>query len=403
MTVLLINRYNKINGGADTVFLNTQQLLSQNGIKVITFTLDNFHAGERHREFYGTKKKNLRNTLNILLNYFVNIKAAINLLKLIKENKIDVCNIHLYIGTLSNSIVYILNRKKIPIVHTVHDYRLLCPANALLDKNTKLCESCINGNILNSVIKRCSDGSIGKSLLIWSEALIRNTFFNPTTHIEHFVFVSNFSKNKHLLKYPELKNKSTVIYNFSSSVSGKPLNRGRYLLYFGRLSPEKGIKNLITVCLKHKIELIIAGDGPLRRLVEKTSKANSNIQYVGKKGKKELKHLIENSSFIVVPSIWYENNPMSIIESFHLGKPVIGSNLGGIPELLNNGRGIIFENDKQNNGLTTALINALKMSKKEYQNISRKCLDFATSSLSDSQNYEQLITVFENVHHRIHK
>lgn len=395
MNILIINRYSEIHGGADTVFLNTVKLLTVNGHQVYTFTLDDLNLGVKHRNFYKTQNKTLLSKFSVFRNYIYHFEVALKLVSFLKKNNIDVCNIHLYIGSLSNSIIHVLKLFKVPIVHTVHDYRLICPANAMFRDNT-ICEKCLDGSIFNSVKNKCSKGKLFQSLTIWFEALIRNNLVTPSKKIDHFLFVSHFSRAIHESKFPSIKGKGTVIYNFSNQEKLSK-NHSNYFLFFGRLSQEKGIINLLKVIESYNIPLKIAGDGPLKGIVEKFAEKNSCITYEGKKNKQELQELIENCKFVVLPSVWYENNPMTIIESFHIGKPVIGSDLGGIPELIGTDKGLIFRNDAKNINLLNALVKANSMSDQEYLGMSKKCFNYARKVLSEKINYSKLIQVLDHV------
>lgn len=216
MKILLINRCHFIGGGADRVYLNTGKLLEENGCFVIYFSTKDEKNNKSMFEKYFAKNVKTRNA-NVFLKFFnfwqylYNFQSYLKIKKLILEYKPDVAHIHLFYGALSGSILIALKKLEIPIVATVHDYRLLCPANAFLDKNNKICEKCINENFFNCTINRCSNGNIFQSLIITLEAYLRKFFIKPIAFIDHFIFVSNFSFLKHIQGQNDFRKKSTLV------------------------------------------------------------------------------------------------------------------------------------------------------------------------------------------------
>jgi glycosyltransferase involved in cell wall biosynthesis len=171
-------------------------------------------------------------------------------------------------------------------------------------------------------------------------------------------------------------------------------NNEGYYLYFGRLSREKGLSNLVQVFNETTEKLKIVGEGPELNKLKIISL--SHIEFLGSKNKIELKQLISKSKFIVIPSIMFENNPLSIVESFALGKPVIGSKIGGITELLENNRGILFDSGN-NKSLLSAINKAKCISEKDYKTMCDKIKDFFSNNLSESIHYKNLISIYDKV------
>jgi glycosyltransferase involved in cell wall biosynthesis len=401
MRILLINSKHFIDGGADRVYLNTGKLLEDNGHNVAYFsTLNEKNINCDYSKYFvnniNPRQGSLLSKIQIVKKYLYNDEALVKLKILIKDFKPDVAHIHLFYGALSSSILHILKDNRIPIVITIHDYRLLCPVNSMLDKQGRICEKCINGRFYNCVLKSCSEGNIFQSTVVSAEAYMRKFLVDPLVYIDHFIFVSQFSKEKHISFYNRYKEKSSHLYNFSDSFKNAKAIKGDYLFYFGRLSKEKGVLNLINSVKKTNSKLIIAGDGPQREAVLNEISGFSNIEYVGFKSGAELNDLIIKSSFIVVPSEWYENNPMTIVESFLHGKPVIGSNIGGIPELLNHKTGFIFEPANE-----LSLINVIKLSeimtKEEYEMVSENCINFAIEHFNKKNHLKELIKIYKKV------
>lgn len=401
MKVLLINKNHFVVGGADSVYLNTGNLLKSKGVEVIYFSTKNINnlVYEKSHHFANevltrnipTLKK-IRNTFKYLFNY----ENIIKLNKLILDEKPDIAHLHLFYGTLSSSILFSLKRNKIPIIVTIHDYRLLCPSNAMIDSNNTICEKCANSSYYNCILLKCSEKNVIQSIIVTIEAYLRKFVINPFNFISHFIFVSKFSYHKHIFYDNRFLNNSSHLYNYYDNKTNIYSIKGEYFLYYGRLSKEKGIETLINSFKNLKLNLVIAGTGPLSNYVQSESHNSGNIKYVGFKTGNDLEKLILNSSFVIVPSEWYENNPMTIIESFSLGKPVIGSKIGGIPELLYPNNGILFEPFNIND-LISKIKQADTISFDNYNLMSKNCLQFSKTYFNKETYFNILYNLYQKV------
>lgn len=402
MRILLINRNHYIGGGADRVYLNTGKLLEENGHNVAYFSTSNEQNCNSDYVDYFVKENAPRNgsffaKVKGVAKYLYNHEAQLNLQRLIRDFQPEVAHIHLFYGALSASVLKTLKAYRIPIVITIHDYRLLCPVNAMLDKEGQICESCKNDKFYNCISKRCSEGNIFQSTVVTAEGYMRKFIYAPLTYVNHFIFVSQFSRSKHISFDQRYENKSSHLYNFSNSfVNDKVIRRGDYLFYYGRLSKEKGILNLIRAVKKTNSKLIIAGTGPQKEFILNEINGFSNIEYVGFKSGTALNDLIAKSSFVVVPSEWYENNPMTIVESFLLGKPVIAARIGGIPELVSVETGFVFESGDEFS-LYNTIQTAEKLSIDKYNILSYNCLNFGFDNFSVSKHLMELIKIYNRV------
>jgi len=402
MKILLINNCHYRRGGADEVYLNTGELLERNGHEVFYFSINNPHNIQCSESKYFTKHLDYKNSsifkkFSAIPSFIFNRCAYKDLLHLLDEIKPDVAHIHLFMGGLTISILFALKKKNIPIVHSVHDYRLICPAYTFFDRNNNICEKCKDGFYLRCAFRRCSlEKKSTHSIMLTLDAYFRKRIFNPFTKIDHFIFVSQFSEKKHFEYQNQIKSRSTVLYNFNSEFNDKPNYRGDYFLFYGRLSREKGIETLIQCAINEKFSLKIVGIGPL--LIKYKNLNCDNISFLGFKKGKELWDLVRNASFIIQPSECYENNPLTIVEAFSLGKPVIGSNIGGIPELLQETNGFLFES-KNINSLTNVIKEALTISNETYDLMSRNAYKFAIENFSERNHYLKLINIYTSVIH----
>lgn len=401
MRILLINRNHFIAGGADRVYLNTGKLLEENGHEVAYFSTVNDNNLKSSFDKYYVNQTNTRtgsifSKIKNVKKYLYNDQASTNIEQLIKDFKPDVAHIHLFYGVLTSSILKTLKDNKIPIVATIHDYRLLCPVNAMLDKDGQICEKCKNDKFYNCIQKKCSEGNLLQSTVVTAEAYLRKHFFDPLVYVNQFIFVSQFSRNKHISFDFRYQNKSTMIYNFSDFTENYTSIKGDYLFYYGRLSKEKGILNLVNAVKKTNSKLIIAGEGPQKEEILKSIVNFPAVKFVGFQSGETLQNFIKNASFVVVPSEWYENNPMTIVEAFLLKKPVIGSNIGGIPELVTAKTGYIFESRKELS-LIEAIKSSAKLTNDDYNEFSNNCYSFALKNFSKKNHLVELLSVYNKI------
>lgn len=399
MKILQINNCHYRRGGADVVYLNSSVLLLRNGHEVINFAFasDNDYSEFKNNFFPKSidyRKLTLLSKINSIGYFFNNNYAASQLEQLIAVNKPDIAHIHLFLGGLTSSILRILKKHNIPVLHTVHDYRLICPAYTFLDVNNKVCEKCKDGFYLRCAFKRCSlENKFSHSTMLAFDAYYRKYIYDPFNNIDHFIFVSHFSRQKHIQFNHKFESKSSVLYNFRPGEFSKSTIRGNYLLYYGRLSREKGIETLIKSALMLNYKLKIVGTGPYYEEFLKLK--NENIEVLGYKTGDELWTLIKDSSYVIVPSEWYENNPLTIVEAFSFGKPVIGADIGGISELVKDNRGFLFK-PQSVDSLIDCIIYALACSDDEYFRLSNNVFDFAISNFTEEKHYNSIISIYKS-------
>lgn len=408
MKVLLINNCHYLRGGSETVYFNTGKLLMELGHEVLYFSFADVRNVPCNEEKYFPAFNNA--APQYIWEYFYNIRAAHALERLILEKGVpDIANINLIWGGLTSSICYVLKKYKIPIVHTVHDYRMICPAYTFKRIDGRVCESCKDGKYYHCIKHKCCKGSALKSVMMTMEMYFRNIVSNPSKLFDGLIYVSDFCKKKHLEFFPQLEQiHSTIIYNVSDLEKVRETPVSNYLLYYGRLSYEKGIMTLINAIKKHKdVYLKIVGTGPLEFEIKDYLSANNitNVDCLGFKTGYELQELIENCSFVIVPSEWYENNPLTIVEPYTLGKPVVGADIGGITEIINHGKtGFLFE--PSNTEELSNIIDKIKTLKAfEYENMCSNAEAFAKENFNKSVNISRLLKFYQDVIdlHRIKK
>ncbi len=358
MKILQIHKYYspKKGGGGVTAFFEIIKILKKNKHKVSIFSMkDKTNTKTRYSKYFTNffdlnKKQNFFQKIKLASKLIYNFEAKNRLKKLIEKEKPQIAHIHDIYHYLSSSVITTLHENKIPIVYTLHDYKLICPNYKLFNKG-KICEKCKNKKYYNAFINKCLKDSWISSFLIMTEAYF-NKIFNNYEKIDLFIAPSHFIKNKFIeFGFPEKKIK--VIRNifdskkFVDNSTENLIKDGNYALYYGRLSEEKGIKDLINAFNQikdSKLKLKIVGHGPQENELKKLSIDKKTLKFEGFKQGSELKKIIARSKFVIVPSIWYDNSPMVILESQMLKKPIIVSDLGGSKEsIIDEKTGLLFK------------------------------------------------------------
>jgi len=336
--------------------LNISSMLRKHGHDVIHFAMNH----EKNKptiyskyfveniEYEKEIKRSLLRKIYIFFKVIYSFEARNKLLKLIAVENPNIAHVHKFSNTLTPSILYALKKKDIPVVQTLHDYRTVCPNYNMYDfSRFEPCESCKGHKYYNAVKRKCQKSSYLVSLNIAIESYLYHFLKTYEKAIDLFVSPSSFLRNK-MIEFGIDENKIVHIPNFVKSNEYTPnFSNSNYILYFGRLEKHKGLETLI-VAMKHvkASKLYLVGEGSYQDMLERYSKKNSmkNVVFLGFVTRKRLIELVRYSLFTILPSEWYENCPMTILESFALGKPVIGASIGGIPELVEDGStGMLFD------------------------------------------------------------
>jgi glycosyltransferase involved in cell wall biosynthesis len=354
MKFIFANNYYYFRGGSEQIFFDEMEILSAHGHKVVPFTrhFEKNIPSEYSRFFpppmYYNGVSSIKKFMPAFkLIYSLETKAKFS--ELLNYTEPDVIHFHNIYGRLTSSVIDSAKSKKILAVMTLHDYKLICPSYLML-LNSKPCERCKGGKFYNSLFTLCHKNNFFASAIYTMESYF-NLWFKKYDWIRFFICPSKFSMNIHLeAGIPE--EKLVHVPNFIKLKNFEPnYEPGDYILFVGRLSKEKGVLTLLKAVKGLDIELKIVGDGPMREEYEKyaRNKRITNVTFEGYKTGEELKTLYKNSAFVVLPSEWYENAPMTILETFACGKPIIGSDIGGIPEMIiNEETGLLFETGEHN-------------------------------------------------------
>ena len=396
MKVLLINNCHWPRGGAETVYFNTAQLLRENGHEVVflSFTDDkNIQTGEKE---YFVKRSGV---IKKLTSYISNGEAARIIEEVVEKEKPDIAHAHLLWGGITASIIPVLHKHEIPIVHTAHDYRMVCPAYTFRNGCGEVCEKCKGGKFMECFKGRCSKGSVVQSALMTVEMYYRNKKWHPAKELDGIIYVSKFAKYKHEELDPLFaRTMNTVLYNFTKVGEDYPSveKDGGYYLYYGRLSHEKGIATLVEAFSGHpELKLKVVGTGPKED--ELRQKNYPNVEFLGYKTGEELYNIVRNAQFVCVPSEWYENNPMTVVEAYSMGVPVIGARIGGIPEIVDEGKtGFLFESGNVES-LEKAVEQSLAVGAEEYGAMKKNALAFAKEHFDRLTYADKLVKFYKEI------
>lgn len=356
MKVLMVDKFYFIKGGAERYYFELTKLLERHGHEVIPFAMrhpENFPS-EWERYFVDNIEFNNLSALKKVFQaprilsrviYSYEAKAAIE--ELIRVTRPDIVHLHMIDHQISPSILHAIKKYGIPVVQTCHQYKLVCPNYRLyIPQKNELCERCKGKYFYNAVVQRCHKNSLAASLLVSIESYIHrwigvydlvDKFHVPSKFLGRKLIAAGISPERiwHQFYTIELAD-----YPYSPEMSD-------YFVYYGRLAEEKGIATLLKAMTKApQAYLKIVGEGPQAPALKNLANALglSNVEFCGKLDGTSLIETVGKSRFVAVPSEWHDNSPLVIYESFSMGKPVVASNLGGMPELIEHGKdGFVFE------------------------------------------------------------
>ena len=349
MKILIVNKFLYPNGGSETYIFEIGKQLQKMGHQVQYFGME--HEGRvvgNRLECYTSDMDFRANGWKRLLYPFRILysgEAGRKLERVLEDFAPDAVHVNNFNFQLTPSILYAVRRygnrtgKKVRLVYTAHDYQLVCPNHLLMVPATKeRCRRCLDGPVLNCVRHNCIHGSKLRSILGSAEgALYRG--LHAYRMLDAVICPSRFMQDK-LETHPDLRGRTVVMHNFADAPEEAAVVKEDYVLYFGRFCEEKGTGTLLRVCRSlPEIPFVFAGTGPMEDEVN----AVPNIENRGFLSGKALWDTVRKARFSVFPSEWYENCPFSVMETQLCGTPVLASDLGGTPELLEDGvTGILF-------------------------------------------------------------
>ncbi|MES2502731.1 MAG: glycosyltransferase family 4 protein [Pseudomonadota bacterium] len=395
MKILQANKFFFKNGGSETVMFQERDYLLQNGHHVVDFSMhDERNLQSEHAAHFvqnkqygaGSKLAKLSSSLSLIHSP----EASRNISHLIKNTEPDLVHCHNIYHQLTPSIIGAAKKLGVPVVLTLHDYKPVCPTYNRL-QNGQPCSKCLDGDFSQVLRNKCADGSLGKSALLYLEATVQRLLGNYEK-VDAFIAPSQFMQQAIAKRIPEHRIKQLYNGIDTNAVSANQADEG-YVLYIGRLVPEKGVETLLKAhaTSENKWALKVAGTGPMLDVLK--AQYSSSI-FIGHLGGDTLKATIEKASVVVVPSEWYENCPMSVLEAMAYGKPVVGSRMGGIPELIEDGKtGLLYEAGNVNE--LAAAINKLMVSDKLRQEMGAAGRQRVIQNFSLDKHHKGLIEIYQ--------
>jgi glycosyltransferase involved in cell wall biosynthesis len=338
MRVLLANKYFYRLGGNEIVMFQERDFLISQGVAVIDFSMTDERnlPSAQASYFVSNKSYSTVGTLAKLsgsLSLIHSSDAVKRFNSLLGDTRPDLVHCHNIYHQLTPSIIGAAAARKIPVVLTLHDYKPMCPVYNRL-RNGEPCSECVSGNFEGVLKNRCKDGSFAKSFLLWLEARF-HALKGSYEQVSQFIAPSRFMFDSARCRFPE--SQVTYIANGIDATRIVPTDDDDgYVLYVGRLSLYKGVKTLLRAheASSRAWPLVVVGTGPLAQELKTDF---PGAQFLGHIQGVDLERAFARAAVVVVPSEWYENSSISVLEAMAYGKPIIGSRIGGIPEQIVDG------------------------------------------------------------------
>ena len=380
-TILIVHNFYQIPGGEDTVVANEKKMLEDHGHKVLEYTRNN------------SELKNLTSIQKILLpiTTIFNYTTFREIMRCIKENEIDIVHVHNTLNIISPSVYYAARACRVPVVQTIHNFRMVCPG-ATFFRDGNICEECRTKGMRKAIRYSCYRNSRVQTL-----ACVLNLKIHSLTGIYrkiNYICLTEFTKNK--LKAHTKGAKVFIKPNFVYDLGMKKSHMD-YYLFVGRVEEIKGIDLLIDA-FKYLPEqkLKIAGRGELdAKIRERIQKENlSNIELLGYQNRESVNDLMRNAKALIMCSQWYETFGMVIAEAYSCGTPVIVGDIGNIKDLVVPGKtGELFVYNSYED-----MISAIKrFENKPYEEYSYNAYTLFNEKLTCEANYNQLMSIYDQL------
>jgi glycosyltransferase involved in cell wall biosynthesis len=347
--LLNVHRYHFRKGGAEAVYLDHARLFRSRGWECAELAMAHPSNEESpwQRYFPAHFAPEIGwSGLASVSRFVYSVEAKRNMERILDDFRPDIVHVHGLYQQLTPSVLEPVAARRIPIVYTVHDFKLLCPAYTLYTPKLGHCERCASGATWHSVVHRCLHDSRAASVVYAADALYHR-WRNSYAAVSAYVMPSRSILDTHR-RYGFPPDRLHHVPNFfetgadqapSPAAVDEARDRyGDFVFYFGRLSREKGCVHLIEACSVAGLPLVFAGEGPDEgRLLDAAARSNAPVFFTGHRSGRDLWALLEASLAVALPSVWHEIAPKSVLEALARGKPVVASAIGGLPELVEHG------------------------------------------------------------------
>ena len=398
--LLSLNSYHYRRGGSDVVYLEHDALFQELGWETAVMSMHHpKNMPSRWSEYFveelefgnahGIKDKLVKASKAIY-----SFEAQDKLRKLLKVFPADVAHLHCIYHHLSPSVLPVLHEAGIPSVLTAHDLKIACPAYKMLN-STGVCERCKDGSVINVLRHRCVRNSLGASAIVMLESGLSRTMNTWQKYLGRVVAPSHFYRNK-LIEWGWPEWQVTYVPNYVDVHAVTPsYEPGDYVLCAGRLAPEKGGATLARAAAQAGVKLRVAGTGPLEEELKAMPGAD-RIEWLGFCSGDALWNQIKGARALVLPSEWYENAPMSVLEAFASGKPVVGADIGGIPEMITPEIGWVFPSGNVD-ALAGVLTEVFARSDADIAEMGRKARVHCATHFNRTRYIEGIETVYREL------
>lgn len=409
--IAIVNKFFYLKGGQESVMFEEAQLLQHRGHDVAFFSMKhkNNRACKYDKYFIDNieysnvgKGYSLAKKFKLIKNFIYNQQSVKNFELFINDFKPDIIHCHGIAHQITYSILLVAKKYNIPVVQTLHDYQSICPCYTLLQAGNNTCNvnNCSSSYYASCILNKCVKQSLSASILSSVEMLFNYKIKKLNNYIDKYISPSRFLKDK-VIESGFSSEKVIYIPNFVNKIENyiPEYSNQNYFLYAGRLSYEKGLVTLLEAFKRLSfINLVVAGSGLMESELISFKENNNlgNVNFVGFQSGESLTRYLKNSIALILPSQWYENAPMSIIEAFAYGKPVIASNLGGIPEMvIDNKTGYLFNSGDVDELVSKVsfLYNNLHLA----EELGKKSRSFALQNYHNKTHLEKLERLYSSL------
>ncbi|MGF9644501.1 glycosyltransferase family 4 protein [Paenibacillus sp. FSL L8-0502] len=383
--VLIIHNFYQQSGGEDKVVEQESAMLRSRGIETEHYYVHNDSIQSR----------GLANMAKLAVEAAWSLPEFKRIKKLLLQVKPDVVHVHNFFPVISPSVYHACERLGIPVVQTLHNYRLICPAATFMRGN-KVCEKCLHGTLLHSIRHGCYRGSQLQTIPV--AAMIKfNDLIGTWQHkVSRYIALTEFARDKFAesgIPLDRIAVKPNFVHHKTMKTQYDP--NDRYLLFVGRISAEKGVRNLLQAWSQLEdrggLRLVIIGDGPEKAELT-AAYPQEDVRFLGKQDGDTVLDCMSRAMYVMVPSIWYEGFPMTIVESFSVGTPVLCSRLGALEEVVEDGvTGFHFQHDDLEN-IKTVIRCAVAY--ENYAVMRQKVSENYAARYTEEVNVKQLMAIY---------
>lgn len=385
MRILLIHNQYKQHGGEDAVFSSESDLLLSNG-----------HAVE-HLLYNNTSIKTFFDKCMSGIWAIYNPESARVLKTKIRNFNPDVIHIHNFLPLVSPSVLFIAKKHNIPVVLTLHNYRLICPSAILFFKGHIYEKSIHSIFPIHAIWKGVYRNSTLQTAIVALVTATHHWLGTWKNKVDCYITLTKFACDKFNSSALTISPKKFVIKpNFVKDCGKGEFNREDFFLFIGRLTEEKGVRTLLKAAILYKFKFTIIGDGPLGKEVENFARQHPTMTYLGFQSKAVVMSYLKKCKALIFPSIWYEGFPVTILEALCTGTPVIVSNIGGMKEIIQNRvNGLHFEPGNEKD-LVSKIIE-IEDQDSLANSLSANGRSTYLKHYTPAKNYDQLIGVYDKV------